>query len=214
LIVTDNTNGQEALLTNWHILADNSFVREGDPITQPAAMDGGTAADAIATLTRWIIDEDGDAAIATLNRQRQANPAIRLIDRAPLRLRDPEPNEILIKCGRSTAVTRGRVSGRKGTYFPVYKTRGRVAIEGFEIVPEKPGVEISSPGDSGAVWVSEDMQDIVGLHFAGERDPHTDMELKEVAMACYATRVFARLSITPKELRTAVAAQAGTSFTA
>jgi len=195
MFVRDNVDGKLSLLTNWHILADSSFAEAGDGITQPGATDGGVAADTIATLTRSILDENGDAAIAAVNDVRNVELAIRGLNRVPTSIRDPQIGDIVVKSGRSTDVTIGRVEGF-GKYFPIYRTRDRVEVDGFEIVPLDPAnpqnIELSSNGDSGSVWLLKDSDTLVGVHFAGERDGDPD---KEVALACYATRVFESLNI-------------------
>lgn len=198
-VIVRDRSGAPALLTNWHILADSSFARIGDPVTQPGAPDGGTSADQIANVSAVLLDADGDAAIAILNDSRPVQVAIPGLDVVPRGVRDPRPGEVVRKCGRSTGVTRGRVEGR-GTYFPIYRTRDRVGIDGFEVVPLDPGnptnLELSLNGDSGSVWVSEETSEVVGLHFGGERDAAPE---HEVALACFATRVFERLSISLAE---------------
>jgi len=196
LIVKDNLTGKPALLTNWHILADSRHARPGDPILQPSAMDGGSrSTDTIATLTRTFLDHDGDAGIAILNDARPIDPTIRDLGRTPASVGDPKPNDIVVKSGRSTRMTRGRIEGM-GTYFPFYVTRDRVRIQGFKIVPLREGnpdnEELSSGGDSGAVWLLDGTDTWVGLHFAGETDPDPT---KEEALACFATRVVKRLKI-------------------
>jgi endonuclease G len=195
LFVRDETDGSLAMLTNWHILADSSFIHEGDGIFQPGATDGGVAADTVATYRRSILGPDGDAAIATVNGRRTTDCDIRLLNRAPNALADPQLGDIVVKCGRSTNVTEGKVEGR-GTYYPIYRTRDRVGIEGFEIVPLDPdnpnNLELSTNGDSGSAWLIRDTNTLVGLHFAGERDATPS---KEVALACFATRVFKKLEI-------------------
>jgi endonuclease G len=196
LIVRDNASGKPALLTNWHILADSRHARAGDPILQPSATDGGSrSTDTIATLTRTFLDHDGDAGIAILNNSRPIDTRIRDLGKTPKSVADPKLNDIVVKSGRSTRVTRGRVEGM-GTYFPFYTTRDRVRIEGFKIVPLRDGnpddEELSSGGDSGSVWLLDGTDTLVGLHFAGETDPDPK---KEEALACFATRVLKRLKI-------------------
>jgi hypothetical protein len=199
LLVTDNADGGLALLTNWHILADSPFAVEGDPITQPSSMDGGKQPqDTVAFLGRSMLDQDGDAALARLSGSRATDLMIRDLGVVARRVADPVIGEILVKCGRSTNITHGRVEGR-GVYFPIYRTKDRIGIEGFEIVPIDRGnptnVELSTNGDSGAVWLRDDASvngTVVGLHFAGERDAAPE---KEAAIVCFATRVFRRLNI-------------------
>jgi hypothetical protein len=124
---------------------------------------------------------------------------IRGLNIVPRAVADPVQGAVVVKSGRSTDVTMGRVEG-KGVYFPFYKTKDRTAIEGFEIVPldreNLSDLEISANGDSGSVWLPQDSDTVVGLHFGGERDKAPG---KEVALACFATRVFKRLRISLPE---------------
>jgi endonuclease G len=196
LIVKDNVSGKPALLTNWHILADSRHARTGDPVLQPSMTDGGNrSTDTIATLTRAFLDHDGDAGIAVLNNLRPLEAQIRGLGRTPTAVADPRPNDIVVKSGRTTGVTRGRIEGM-GTYFPFYTTRDRVRIEGFKIVPLRDGnpdhEELSDGGDSGSAWLLDGTDTFVGLLFAGETDPDP---AKEEALACFATRVMKRLRI-------------------
>jgi endonuclease G len=196
LVKDDLAEGELSVLTNWHILADSSFANPGDPITQPSAMDGGRPpGDTVAHLTRSILDQDGDAAIAKLTHNRPIDLTIRDLGAVARTIKDPVLGDIVVKSGRSTNVTKGRVEGR-GVYFPIYRTKDRIGIAGFEIVPldrsNPTNIALSANGDSGAVWLLEDSDTVVGLHFAGERNVSPD---KEVAIACFATRVFSRLGI-------------------
>jgi len=195
--VRDRETGDQLLLTNWHVVADSSFAKVGDPITQPGGTDGGVAADAIATLTRSMLNANGDAAVAKLLGNRATDPAIRELGVIPTRIRDPKLRETVVKSGRTTGVTKGLVEGVEGMYYPIYRTRDQVGIKGFFIVPLEPGnvdnVELSSNGDSGSLWLAEGTDEVVGLHFAGDRDPAPGAE---VAIACFATRVFDELNIT------------------
>jgi len=54
-IVKDRTTGAMLILSNNHVLANSNDATIGDPILQPAAMDGGTvSADTVAKLERFI----------------------------------------------------------------------------------------------------------------------------------------------------------------
>lgn len=53
--VKDRTTGEILLLSCWHILTNMGKGRKGDPIIQPAWLDGGRhPQDTIATLERWV----------------------------------------------------------------------------------------------------------------------------------------------------------------
>jgi len=193
--VTDNLSGKPAILSNWHVLVGSSNASPGDPVTQPGSYDGGRAPrDTVASLERMILDKDGDAAIALLNGQRAKSPLIYETNAFLKAVSDPSIGDVLVKSGRTTGVTYGKVDG-VGTYYITYSV-GTKGIEGFKLVAQKPGnpdnEEISSGGDSGSIWYDPSSFSAIGLHFAGETSPTPS---EEHAVACYATRVFKRLNI-------------------
>ena len=193
-MVFDRETGKPGILSNWHVLVGSSAAKPGDPILQPGRADGGTnVQNVVATLTRSILDENGDAAVALLNGTRrfvaeQFGSGVSLASARTVRRDD-----IVEKSGRTSGVTRGRVDG-VGRYFIDYSV-GRVGVDGFKIVTIKKGnpdnEEISSPGDSGSVWYSPVSKEALGLHFAGE----TDFEPgEEHALACHMPRVLTALN--------------------
>lgn len=197
MIVKDKRSGKPAILSNWHVLAGDSSASPSDPIVQPGPHDGGRPPrDTVATLERMILDRDGDAAIALLNNSRPYDPNIIGINVIPSSAADPQIGDIVVKSGRTTQVTRGRVDGR-GRYFINYSV-GRIGIDGFIIVPqsqENPtNEEISLGGDSGSIWLKDGTTTVVGLHFAGETDT---LPSEEHAIACFVTRIFKRLEVEP-----------------
>lgn len=197
MFVKDRRSGKPAILSNWHVLAGSGSASPGDAIVQPGPYDGGRAPrDTVGTLERMILDRDGDAAIAIVNNARPFDPSILDLGIIPDTLADPQIGDEVVKSGRTTQVTRGRVDG-KGRYFITYPV-GRVGIDGFIIVPrtkDNPtNEEISSAGDSGSIWIKDGTRTAVGLHFAGETDPRPG---EEHAIACFVTRVFSRLDIQP-----------------
>jgi hypothetical protein len=204
LVVKDDRSGRPAILSNWHVLAGSASATPGDPTIQPGSMDGGRVPrDTVAALERMILDRDGDAAIALLTNVRPVDLSICDLGTDVNSIEDTNVGDIVVKSGRTTQVTRGRVDG-KGRFFINYSV-GRIGIDGFTIVPvdrENPdNVEISLGGDSGSAWLLDGSKTMVGLHFAGEGDPRPS---KEHAIACHATRVFSRLRIslleTPERL--------------
>lgn len=194
LIVKDNKTGKPAILSNWHVLAGKDG-KPGDDITQPGRNDGGQAPrDTIASLERMILNNEGDAAIALITNNRPFGLPIMDLNSIPNTLKDPQDGDIVIKSGRTTEITKGRVEGR-GRYFIDYIV-GRIGIDGFRITTIEKGnpgnIEISRGGDSGSAWLLDNTQTMVGLHFAGETDPRPE---EEHALACYASTVFSRLDI-------------------
>lgn len=193
--VIENKTGKLAILSNWHILAGSLNAKPGDEITQPAPFDGGRPEhDTVATLERMILDNDGDAGIALLNGKRPLMPIIFETNVFLKGVRNPTIGDILVKSGRTTGVTYGMIDGI-GNYFLNYSV-GEKRIDGFKIVPRKPGNpdndEISSRGDSGSIWYDPNSYEAVGLHFAGEI---TSEPSEEYAISCYASKVFKRLNI-------------------
>ena len=199
-IVIDEQTGNPGVLSNWHVLAGpNAGV--GDPILQPGRVDGGNQDDLVARLTRWMLDSDGDAAVAELTMSRPWLPVQIESFTTFTGSRNAELGETLVKHGRSTGKTTARVDG-VGIYRAEFEVQpGKYEhrdIEGFKLVPEDAGnpddIEVSDSGDSGAIWYSESDGTAVGLHFAGETE--TDPRA-ERAIACHAPRVFARLGVRP-----------------
>jgi hypothetical protein len=188
-------DGRPAILSCWHVLAFGQ-ARKGDPVYQPSPVDGGDVRfDAVAHLDRWIIDQDGDAAIAVLSnarmRRRQQLGTGVVLDGA----REAEVGNLLTKSGRGTGVCQALVDG-VGRYLLNLTGEGAIEVEGFRLVPTaKRGSqrEISGPGDSGAVWYSTDNGQAlgVGLLIDGEV---TDQE-PEYAVACHLPRVLTRLGV-------------------
>lgn len=200
MIVRDCVTGKPALLSNRHVFADSLQSSKGDQILQPASNDGGeVSGDVVAVLERMILDQNGDAAIALVNDQRPFHPRILGLNLVPNALIDPLVGDVVIKSGIATKVTRGRVDG-VGRYFLTYQFDGftqRLGFDGFYIVPLDPAnptnLEISAPGDSGAVWIKDGTAAVVGLHVAG--DATGSQASSEYAIACCARKVFQALNI-------------------
>lgn len=197
-VVIDNRTGERCILSNWHVLAGAS-AQVGNPIIQPGGLDGGQpGSDNIAELTRWILEPAGDAAIARLTGRRPWLPVqYGTYEAFSGKVRPSKLGEVLTKAGRTTAVTRGRVDG-EGIYRILYEVRPGVEeprdIRGFKLVSVEDGnpddEELSAGGDSGSIWYHATSRDAVGLHFAGEVNPHPSAEH---AIACDMGAVLDRL---------------------
>lgn len=195
LIVYDNFTRRPCLLSNWHVLTGRISVSSGDPILQPGLSDGGELLrHKVATLERHIIDQNGDAAIATLTNSRPFQPDQLESGVVITRTRMPQLGEVLEKSGRSTGVTQALVDGM-GRYFVNYSI-GRIGIDGFKLVAVQDGNpknrEISAKGDSGSCWYHPVSAEGIGLHFAGETDANPRAEY---ALACFLPRVLAALNV-------------------
>jgi hypothetical protein len=165
------------VLSNNHVLADSGAGTEGDPALQPGVADGGTAADRIGTLARFVgLDADAgnlvDAAVVALAAGVEADPAgypggplLATVAAAD----DMEPDELVEKVGRTTGHTRGRITAVEvdgvGVQYDdgVHTFDDQVEIEGLTGA-------FSAGGDSGSViWRSRDRAPL-GLLFAGSTE--------------------------------------------
>lgn len=169
-LVWDNTDGSVCILSNWHVLAGHSHAEPGAPCLQPGPFDRGRTSDAVAHLKRWSFDSQTDAAIAELNGSRHyCAGEILGLPRPIFGTANPYLGMRLLKSGRSTGSNGGFIDG---LYFSSAIDYGGGVVQIFEdqihIAPLDTEERISEPGDSGAVWVSAETGDAVGLHFAGD----------------------------------------------
>jgi hypothetical protein len=195
-------NSPVYLLSTQHVLVQSKGAKQEDPIVQPAYLDGGRGpSDVVGGLAAWMLNANGDAAIARLNSHRDVVPEqwqSSEVDTPPVRVGKPRTarlGDIVRKSGAATGYTRGLIDG-----IGCYKLRhgsGTIAMEGFRIVSvdegNPDGEEISGAGDSGAVWYAdEEGHPGIGLHVAGES---SDAPSAEHAIACHLDRVFRELGI-------------------
>lgn len=154
------------ILSNNHVLANSNQANLGDPIFQPGPADGGTAADTIGKLARFVpIKFDGscnqvDAAIAEvsfddLDRDIYWNGYPRSAAKAAT------VGQLLKKTGRTTHFTTGKVTAINSTVNVNYGG-GNVAKFCNQIVT----TDMSAGGDSGSIVLDTD-NNPVGLLFAG-----------------------------------------------
>jgi len=204
VVVYDNATGHPCILSNWHVLVGSSDASPGDPIIQPGSRDGGQLPqDRVGQLERSLLGPDGDAAIASLDITPDRSVELAQFETGVIlhSARNAQVGEVLEKSGRTTGVTKGKVTGF-GSYKISYPV-GEITIDGFiisSINDRNPGnEEISSGGDSGSIWYNPETKEAVGLHFAGETD---SSPTAEHAIACHLPRVLAALniSLTPTAL--------------
>ena len=166
-VVRDRQTGEPMILSNWHVLAGYWAVRPGWPISQPGRGDGGRYFDVVATYSRSAMSSHLDAAVARLTGNRSY--LYHAVGLGPVQAVGwAVPGTEVIKSGRTTGVTRGRVTGVEGYYTGYY---GGVYgyIRNVMVVEPYPGTvqAVSAAGDSGSVWLQEETMHAVGLHFAG-----------------------------------------------
>jgi endonuclease G len=117
LVVKDDRSGRPAILSNWHVLAGSASATPGDATIQPGSFDGGRVPrDTVAALERMILDKGGDAAIALLTNARSHDLSICDLGKVVKSIKETNIGDIVVKSGRTTQVTKGRVDG-KGRLF-------------------------------------------------------------------------------------------------
>ena len=77
----------------------------------------------------------------------------------------------VIKSGRASDITYGRVAGVEGTARLSYSGVPRLIRNVMTIDPREELSQVSTAGDSGSWWVEEETMNVVGLHFAGSDSP-------------------------------------------
>jgi hypothetical protein len=185
-----NASGQLFALSNNHVLAASNDASIGDPMLQPGPFDGGTSADRIGTLAAFrSIDFSGasnvmDAAIALSDATMLGNatpiddgygvPGTRIFgDANSDRLFDDRTqllNLNVMKYGRTTKLTRGRITGINATVDICYEVLIIICVKSArftdQIVIGQSG--FSDGGDSGSLIVVDNVdRNPVALLFAG-----------------------------------------------
>jgi endonuclease G len=170
-LVRDRVTGAEMMLSNWHVLAGYWGARPGQRIYQAGTRDGGTHNDAVATLIRDGMPFNLDAAVAKLNGSRRlVNQQLELgkvrgVGKAELGME-------VVKSGRKTGVTRGRVTAIAGIAPRMhYAGVERMIREVITIEPRFAYEDVSAGGDSGSWWLEANTMRAIGLHFAGSNAP-------------------------------------------
>lgn len=169
-VVYDQETGERLILSNNHVLANSQTPRGrraalGDPIYQPGPYDGGTAADTLATLHRYVplrftSVNKVDAAVARPVSPDVLEPDIMGLGRVE-GVAEPELEMPVRKSGRTTGCTQGKVTAIHATVRVSYGN-GKRATFTDQFVTEA----MSQGGDSGSLVV-DDQARAVGLLFAG-----------------------------------------------
>ncbi len=166
----DRQTGKDMILSNWHVLAGDWWASPGQRIYQPGRLDGGGPLDTVATLTRHAMSANLDAAAATLTGDRPLSND--QFDLGPVRgVVQPSLGMPVIKSGRRSEITRGRVTAIEGSAVMNYAGIDRIIRHITTIEPYYNFEQVSSPGDSGSWWLEESTRRAAGLHFAGSDAP-------------------------------------------
>jgi len=174
--VKDRSSGDDLILSNWHVLAGTAYARRGLAIYQPGYGDGGRRSHTIAYLERHAMNQNFDAAVARFNNARSWNN--NQIDVGLVSgVTSPMIGMRVIKSGRGSQVTEGRIDGFDGDYPIWYGGFPRKIKNVYRIVPSVPTDQVSRGGDSGSWWLEESTMKAVALHFAGKDFPETALAM-------------------------------------
>lgn len=180
-LVLDQETGAAMILSNWHVLIGDWMRWENRRIYQPGRLDGGTAADTIGVTTRHAMDYGLDAAVALLDNSRPINGVQHGIGAVGGTVGGAASAYIgmeVTKSGRTTDITRGRVTAIDGVAKITYSGLERIIRNVVTIEPHLPfGQEVSAGGDSGSWWLSSSDLNAVSLHFAGSNLPERALSI-------------------------------------
>jgi len=163
--VSDSISGEPLLLSCWHVIANMGHCRKGDPVLQPAVLDGGKLPDdIIAYLDRWV---DVEMIVPTQNlsdARRKLRELLELKSQVPVNKVDaavarpisdavvsneiigignirlavgsdkevlPEIGMRVVKSGRTTGVTHGRINLTALDIFVTYPTGVALFVDQF-----------------------------------------------------------------------------------
>jgi S1-C subfamily serine protease len=170
-----DSSGTTYILSNNHVLADESTLPSGSPIYQPGLLDRGRVAyDQIAALAKFVpLDKNGpnkvDAAIARVLRPDLVTDKILQIGK-PLGKGDADFDMNVHKFGRTTGYTVGRITGID-TDVTIQYDAGPILFQSQITIASVAGTKTTSPfskaGDSGSLIVERKTGLAVGLLFAG-----------------------------------------------
>ena len=168
--VIDRANGDEMILSNWHVLVGSWTVPPDVAIYQPGQGHGGRPENTVAHLSRHAMDEYIDAAVAKLTGTRQLlNDQL---DLGPVTgVTAPMPEMRVVKSGCASKVTAGRITGIEGRRIEYYDGVWQVIRNIVHIAQLPEGGELSRQGDSGSWWLEAGTNRAVALHFAGSNFP-------------------------------------------
>lgn len=166
-------DGELAILSNNHVLADENRAEIGDPIIQPAHLDDGAAPeDVVARLTDYVplatagVNEV-DGAVATITEGIDVDH-IGLLGALGDGTVSPQDADRVQKLGRTTGLTSGRVTAFNVRKVIVeYETSPAIRFDGQIEIQAEDGADFSLGGDSGSLIVDSDNRIPVGLLFAG-----------------------------------------------
>ncbi|MGH8051273.1 MAG: hypothetical protein ACREPB_11490 [Arenimonas sp.] len=168
--------GQRLMLSNNHVLADFGLAPLGSAICQPSMQDGGTDADTVGTLLRFVPIAEGvnsvnrvDAAIATVASSVALSSDICSIGTL-MGITEATLNMTVQKHARTTGYSQGVIDDLDcDVLIPLSRndpTRVARFVHQLRIRPRIGASRFAQGGDSGALIITKPTNQAVGLLFA------------------------------------------------
>jgi hypothetical protein len=160
------------LLSNNHVIANEDKAVIGDPILQQAPFDGGNAKDQVATLAKFVkfkkkAPNAVDCAIAEIDSDIDIDSiTLKGVGKLSGIATDVDEGLEVIKIGRTTGITRGKVTAFELDDVVVGFDQGNLTFNGQIEVEGGGDRPFSRPGDSGSLVYNTDLK-AIGLLFAG-----------------------------------------------
>lgn len=162
-IARERKTGRDVILSNNHVLANENDAKAGDAILQPGVFDKGKQPkDLVAKLTKWIdLKRNGanlcDAAIAAIVKGIDADLlTYKGIGKlAGVRVDPLELGMAVSKVGRTTGVTRGRISAIELDKVVIQYDLGMLSFDDQVEIESTGASAFSAGGDSGSLILDE-----------------------------------------------------------
>jgi endonuclease G len=208
--VRERASGSVVILSNWHVLHGAAGAIGIDVIQPGLHDDNRVQQNMVGKLLRSHLGPAGDCAIASVSARSIANEVIGLGCKIT-GIGKPELHDEVIKSGRTTGVTRGKIVRVGVNTRMTYAGGVEADVGGFEIGLDghhpQPEDELSKPGDSGSAWLAASTVAknavMLGLHFGGNAGTQS-----EYALACYAQSVMMALDVEPLTVETTATLEA------
>lgn len=169
------------LLSNNHVLAAADTATLGDPTYQPGVYDGGTSADTVGEIDRWVPvnltggNNEVDCALA-----KSLDPCNYNVSRhvegigTPAAEADAVVGQAVRKSGRTTEVTTGTIISDNATVRLQFGGGHAVFVNQLQYT------RMTQGGDSGSLVWDQNSLTVVGLHFAGSNSSSYGNKIKRV----------------------------------
>lgn len=162
---------QRYLLSNSHVLANFGRGKVGDKIVYPGPYDGGKLpvgwiailTEAVSFTTGGSLVNEVDAAIAEIRDEHMRDLSFNLPGTTkPLGTVAPKRDMVVMKRGRTTGTTRGKIIDVDFRVVLTYPGTGEIGFTRQVLC-----TRYTDEGDSGSLVIDVASKKIVGLHFAG-----------------------------------------------